>query len=111
MPIDPEHLPVELRELAPAMSLRMPRGGSPSRPPPGVPPGDPSGKTASWVELLFDPGSPALPEPVRARLAAALGSTSVVRIVEYSERSITANKEVAVEQLKARLGPYLASGG
>lgn len=74
------------------------------------PPGIPMELPSSWVEVSFDPESSALPDSVRARLAATLGSTGVVRILESSERSQFANREVALEQLKARLGPFLASG-
>lgn len=106
MPVDPHYLPAELHELAPAMQMRMPRGGDHLRlRPPDVP-----REVSAWVEVTFDPASPALPEPVRARLAATLGSTSVVRTLAYSERSLSANRDVALEQLKALLGPFLTSG-
>ncbi|PTL83389.1 hypothetical protein [Vitiosangium sp. GDMCC 1.1324] len=106
MPVDPEYLPVELQELAPAIQMRMPRGGDHLR----RRPSDVPREVSAWVEITFDPASPMLPESVRTCLAAALGSTSVVRVLVYSERSVFANKEVALEQLKAQLGSFLSPG-
>ncbi|QSQ18879.1 hypothetical protein JY651_26345 [Pyxidicoccus parkwayensis] len=107
MPVAPDDLPEELRELAPAITIRMVRGGG-RRPVP--PPGVPKDSPPSWVELTFEPQSPALPELVRARLAAALGNTHFVWILEYDARSQTDNREDAIERLKTLLGPFLASG-
>jgi hypothetical protein len=106
MPVDPRDLPAELHALAPAITIRMQRAGKPMGRPPGVSMDLP----VSWVEVTFDPASPALPDSVRARLIATLGSPQVVRLLESRERSASANREAALEQLKVRLGPFLASG-
>src|SRR5689334_12754600 len=97
MPADPTSLPGELLELAPAIEIRMQRSG------PMRPPGIPMELPISWVEVSFDPESSALPDSVRTRLAATLGNTSVVRILESSERSQKANMDRALAQLKERL--------
>jgi hypothetical protein len=107
MPLDPDDtfLPDELRALARAIELRFQRAGYPRRIPPGIPEDAPS----SWAEVTFDPDSPALSESVRARLAATLGSTSVVRIYSATERSQCANRDIALAQLKALLAAFFDS--
>jgi hypothetical protein len=101
MPLDPEELPPDLRELAPAIVQRGPRAGSRES--------FPKGKHEKWAEYLFDPNSPLLTAELRARLQTLFGAESV-HVRSESDRSLFHNDQLAKEQLLQLLAPFRTSG-